>query len=74
MPDRRCSWRWTMSDPRSASPATRLEAAFTRVWRTRMAGLPFLNPALRVEAVGVSVAWLAAVWRVEREVLVEGGR
>jgi hypothetical protein len=29
---------------------------------------------LRVEAVGVSVAWLAAVWRVEREVLVEGVR
>lgn len=29
---------------------------------------------LRVEAVGVSVAWLAAVWRVEREVLVEGAR
>ena len=29
---------------------------------------------LRVEAVGVSVAWLAAVWRVEREVLVGGRR
>jgi hypothetical protein len=27
---------------------------------------------LRVEAVGLSVAWVAAVWRVEREVLVEG--
>lgn len=29
---------------------------------------------LRVEAVGSSVAWLAAVWRVEREVLQEGLR
>jgi hypothetical protein len=27
---------------------------------------------LRVEAVGLSVAWVAAVWRVEREVLLEG--
>lgn len=27
---------------------------------------------LRVEAVGSSVAWVAAVWRVEREVLLEG--
>jgi hypothetical protein len=29
---------------------------------------------LRVEAVGLSVAWMAAVWRVEREVLLEGAR
>lgn len=29
---------------------------------------------LRIEAVGLSVAWLAAVWRVEREVLVAGAR
>ena len=29
---------------------------------------------LRVEAVGLSVAWLAAVWRIEREVLMEGAR
>ncbi len=36
----------------AADPAPRLEATFTRIWRTRMAGLPFLNPALRVEAVG----------------------
>jgi hypothetical protein len=27
---------------------------------------------LRVEAVGLSVAWLVAVWRIEREVLFEG--
>ena len=30
---------------------TRLEAFFTEVWQSRMAGLPILNPALRVEAV-----------------------
>jgi len=34
-------------DPRPA-----LEAAFARIHATRMAGLPFLNPALRIEAVG----------------------
>jgi [NiFe] hydrogenase assembly HybE family chaperone len=32
--------------------AGRLAAAFTRIERTRMQGLPFLNAALRVEAVG----------------------
>jgi [NiFe] hydrogenase assembly HybE family chaperone len=32
-------------------PVTRLEAFFTEIWQTRMAGLPILNPALRVEAV-----------------------
>lgn len=35
-----------------ADVATRLEDAFVRIERTRMQGLPFLNPALRVEAVG----------------------
>lgn len=30
----------------------RLEIAFDRIARTRMAGLPFLNPRLHVEAVG----------------------
>jgi hypothetical protein len=29
---------------------------------------------LRVEAVGLSVAWVLAVWRIEREVLFEGAR
>jgi [NiFe] hydrogenase assembly HybE family chaperone len=33
-------------------PSARLESAFTRIWKTRMAGLPFLNPALGVESVG----------------------
>jgi [NiFe] hydrogenase assembly HybE family chaperone len=32
--------------------AGRIEAAFGRVARTGMAGMPFVNPALRVEAVG----------------------
>lgn len=34
----------------------RLARAFERIERTRMQGLPFLNPALRVEAVGFR-AW-----------------
>ena len=33
-------------------PSALLEATFARIHETRMAGLPFLNPALRVEAVG----------------------
>jgi [NiFe] hydrogenase assembly HybE family chaperone len=33
-------------------PSALLEATFVRIHDTRMAGLPFLNPALRVEAVG----------------------
>jgi len=37
---------------RFPDPSARLEAAFTRIWRTRMEGLPFLNPNLRVQAVG----------------------
>jgi [NiFe] hydrogenase assembly HybE family chaperone len=41
-----------MSELRRDDPSARLEAAFTRIWRTRMAGLPFLNAALRVEALG----------------------
>jgi [NiFe] hydrogenase assembly HybE family chaperone len=53
-----------MSDARTASPAPRLEAAYTRIWRTRMAGLPFLNDNLRVEAVGFRAwegQWLGAL-------------
>ncbi|MDR2017122.1 MAG: [NiFe]-hydrogenase assembly chaperone HybE [Burkholderiales bacterium] len=33
-------------------PSSRLCAVFERIAHTRMQGLPFLNPALRVEAVG----------------------
>ena len=45
-------------------PASRLEATFTRIWKTRMADLPFLNPALRVESVGFRPwegQWLGAL-------------
>lgn len=33
-------------------PSALLEATFARIHTTRMTGLPFVNPALRVEAVG----------------------
>lgn len=36
----------------AATAAARLESAFERIRTTRMAGLPFLNERLRVEAVG----------------------
>lgn len=35
-----------------SSPAARLQAVFENIAATRMVGLPILNPALRVEAVG----------------------
>jgi [NiFe] hydrogenase assembly HybE family chaperone len=53
-----------MSESRAADPAPRLEAAFGRIWRTRMQGLPFLNANLRVEAVGFRPwqgQWLGAL-------------
>jgi len=53
-----------MSDMHASSPAPRIEAAYTRIWETRMAGLPFLNPGLRVEAVGFRAwqgQWLGAL-------------
>ena len=34
-------------------PSAAVEAAFTRIWRERMEGLPILHPALRVEAIGL---------------------
>lgn len=49
---------------RVPDPSARLEAVFTRIWRTRMEGLPFLNPNLRVQAVGFrpwSGEWLGAL-------------
>lgn len=36
----------------AGTPAARLEAFFERIWHTAMQGLPVVNPALRVEAVG----------------------
>lgn len=41
---------------RMSSSAQKLEAAFSEIARTRMADVPILNPALRVEAVGFR-AW-----------------
>ncbi|MCB1484755.1 MAG: [NiFe]-hydrogenase assembly chaperone HybE [Hyphomicrobiaceae bacterium] len=44
--------------------AARLEAAFTKVWRERMDGVPILNPRLAVEAVGLrewNAHWLCAL-------------
>jgi len=35
-----------------ATPPRRLEAVYTRIASTRMAGLPLCNPALQVQAVG----------------------
>ncbi|MBL0141087.1 MAG: [NiFe]-hydrogenase assembly chaperone HybE [Betaproteobacteria bacterium] len=53
-----------MTETAMTSPAPRLEAAFTRIWKTRMDGLPFVNAALRVEAVGFRPwqgEWLGAL-------------
>jgi [NiFe] hydrogenase assembly HybE family chaperone len=62
---------------RSVRPADELafEMAFTRVWLERMAGLPFLNERLRVEALGfrdwrgVRVGALVTPWSVNLLVL-----
>ncbi|HZV55853.1 MAG TPA: [NiFe]-hydrogenase assembly chaperone HybE [Rhodocyclaceae bacterium] len=48
----------------AGNPAPQVEAAFRRIEKERMAGLPFLNPALRVEAVGFDLhegQWLGVV-------------
>lgn len=53
-----------MTEAPALLPAARLEAAFVRIWKTRMTGLPFLNDALRVQAVGFRPwqgAWLGAL-------------
>lgn len=45
-------------------PSAAIERAFEQICATRMAGLPFLNPALRVEAVGFHVwdcRWLGVL-------------
>lgn len=53
-----------MAEDFLANPESRLEKAYTRIWTTRMAGLPFLNDKLRVEAVGFRPwdgEWLGAL-------------
>ncbi|MCL2310646.1 MAG: [NiFe]-hydrogenase assembly chaperone HybE [Proteobacteria bacterium] len=42
----------TMPSTMLPDPSARLDAVFKQIGDTRMQGLPFLNPALRVEAVG----------------------
>ena len=37
---------------RAENPSAFLAGHYQEVWQSRMAGLPFINPALRVEAVG----------------------
>lgn len=41
------------TDPAASRMAARVQAAFERVHRERMTGLPFVNEALRVEMVGL---------------------
>lgn len=53
-----------MTDDFAMTPPARLEARFNDIWRSRMAGLPILNKALRVEAVGFRPwrdGWLGAL-------------
>ncbi len=40
------------AEPICEDPATRLETMFLSIWETSMRALPFVNPALSVEAVG----------------------
>lgn len=58
-----------------SNPAEKLQAAFQHIADTRMAGLPILNPELRVEAVGFSAwqgRWVGALvtpWTISLAVL-----
>jgi [NiFe] hydrogenase assembly HybE family chaperone len=48
----------------TADPSPRLEAAFVRIQRDAMAGVPMLHPALRVQALGFARwegHWLGAL-------------
>jgi [NiFe] hydrogenase assembly HybE family chaperone len=45
--------RTACPDPEALALAARVQATFERVQRERMAGLPFVNEALRVELVGL---------------------
>lgn len=65
--------------PLPDDPSARLEVFFEQVWRERMQDLPFVNPALRVEAVGfrtIAGDWLGAVvtpWFLNLFLLPGGG-
>lgn len=65
--------------PHTENPAPRLEAAFRRIHRERMAGLPVLNPHIEIEAVGFR-AWqgqwigiLTTPWAIGLYILPGGG-
>jgi [NiFe] hydrogenase assembly HybE family chaperone len=50
--------------PPRDDPSVRVTEAYEHIWRTRMEGLPFVNPRLRVEAVGFRAwegQWLGAL-------------
>lgn len=65
--------------PWDDDPAPRLEAHFSRIWHTSMAGLPFLNPVLSVAALPfarVDGDWLGVVltpWFLHAYLLPGGG-
>lgn len=65
---------------RHLNPRCRIEAVFTRIAATRMAGAPVCNPALEVEMVGVrrwQDEWLGALitpWAINLMLLPGGGR
>ena len=53
-----------MSDAARDDPSTRIVQAYEDIYRTRMRGLPFVNPRVRVEAVGFRPwegQWLGAL-------------
>ena len=50
--ERRKTETITNNEPWEPSPAERLERGFTRIWQTRMMGLPMLHPRVQVQAVG----------------------
>lgn len=66
--------------PRLDNPGTFLEAHYQQLWETRMRGLPFVNPALEVAAVGFRQHegdWLGVVvtpWFLNLFLISGGGR
>lgn len=66
--------------PLTDDPSALLERFYERVWREEMQDLPFVNPALRVEAVGfrrIDGDWVGVVvspWFLNLFLLPGGGR
>lgn len=65
--------------PRDEDPTAWLEAHYRHVWQTRMHDLPFVNPALAVEAIGfvrLQGDWLGVVvtpWFLNLVLIAGGG-